>query len=128
MPLVGLGHADEVVRDVEHRVTRHERGGVPVGPEPEVQEVEARRQPARVGVGGGVDVFACDVHRLDPHGQPLDGGAQVGEVPVRVVVGRDALVDLEHRHEVPLDVGVGEHARTSPRASGRRSPRACTAP
>ena len=54
--VLAAGHRHQPVADVEHGVARDQRGGVPVGPEAEVDEVESARKLGGVARGGGVEV------------------------------------------------------------------------
>ena len=92
----GLGQRNAAVRDLEHRVTRDQRGGVAVGTESEVDAVERLRQRVFVVVGGALEVALGHRHRpqrrLVVH---REAEHHVGEVAVLAARRGDPLVDLE---------------------------------
>ena len=70
-----------------------------VRPEAEVDEVEAVGKLGRVARRRGVEVGLQHRHRPDAlERRGGERGLDLGQVAVRVAVGRHALVDLEHRH------------------------------
>ena len=97
--------------DVEHRVAGHERGRVAVGAEPEMDEVELPREGVRVVGRRGVEVVGPTGIARTSAAPPAGGALELREVAVGIVVGRDALVDLEDRHLLPghAPVELGEH-------------------
>ena len=113
--LIDAGHRDVRVGGREHRIARHERSGVPVGAEPEVDEVEHRRCTCDLAQRRGVargrvrGVRKLDRHRVHlPRGErrPLEQAlGEVRQVAVGVAGRRDALVDLEEVHVFPRHVG-----------------------
>ena len=132
--LIGPGHRHQAVGHLQYRVAGHERGGVAVGAEPEVDEVEAvreqarRTRPAAASRSGSFTGMATHLRR--GLAQAL---AQVGEVPVGVAVGGDPFVDLEDLDRRPRDLLVGQLGEHRPRglppahgereaARGRRPP------
>ncbi len=111
-PWYSPGHRHVAIGHVQDRIARHERGGVAVGTDPEVQQVEPGGQRGRVGGRGGLGVGGRHVHRM-----PRRGGRgreeRVPEVrhrPVGVAVGRDALVHLEQIDVRPWNLHPGEHS------------------
>ena len=88
--------------DLEHRVAGHQRGGVTVGPEAEVDEVELVGQRLVVVARGGLEVALGDRHRpqrrLVVH---REAEHDVGEVAVLAAGRGDPLVDLEQRGLLP---------------------------
>ena len=110
---------DVAIDDVEDGVAGHERGGVAVRAEAEVDEVELLGQGFRVEGRGRVEILGPDRHRPDVRGAAgREAALELREVAVRIAVGRDALVDLEDRDLLPRHAPV-EALRTSPTASGR---------
>lgn len=125
--LVDAGEGDFGILDVADGVAWDERGGVAVGAEAEVGEVEDGGMPAEGFEGGGVVaaglVEVCGVHW---HGVDVgfwNGGvgeeafAEVGEVAVLVAIGSDAFVDLDDVERCPWDVFMGEGAEHLPRGA-----------
>ena len=111
---------DELVA-VDHRVARRPRGGVPVGPHPQVDDVEAVGQGRRVAGGGAAEVAGRHRHQVVPAGQ---AGELVG-VAVGMAVGRHPLVDLPDvdrlpRHDAPVEPGEHRRRARSPRHRERR--------
>ena len=110
------GHRDVPVRDVQHRVARRQRGGVPVLAEPEMHQIEPA-VPAmpgdgpRVRLAGPARVPARHRHevqvRVRQAGIPQDRG-EPGGVAVRVAVRRLALVGLEHVDRGPREIQLDQ--------------------
>jgi hypothetical protein len=112
--LVQPRERDVGVRDIEHRITRNQRRGVSVGTQAEMDEIENRRRAGdfeeglRIAPGCLVEVGRFHGHRVDLHrtGSSLreQARAQVRQVPVRVTVGGDPFVHLQHVDVLPRDV------------------------
>ena len=117
------GDRDRAVGDLEHRVAGDERGGVAVGPEAEVDEVELVRELGRVARGRGRRGRASvtGIGRRRSSAGAGEAREQVGEVAVGVAVGGDPLVDLEQRRSAAHSSSVlAEQLEHPPRARGRR--------
>ena len=91
----------------------HERGGVAVGADAEVREVEGVRQRLRVAVGGGLEVVVGDRHRADAAlGADREALHQVGQVALVGARRGHPLVHLEDLDLRPVELEVlelGEH-------------------
>ena len=61
-PLVDAGDRDVAIRDLEDGIAGHERGGVSVRAEPEVDEVELLGKRVRVYRGGSLEILGPDGH------------------------------------------------------------------
>ena len=123
--LVGAGHRDVRVGDIEDRISRHQRCGVAVRAEAEMNEVEhgrrARHLLQRLGIllGRTIEVGCLDRHRMDVVGAQRrmieQAFAQMREVSVRIGRRRHPLVHLNHMHVLPGELLVGQCAQHHPR-------------
>lgn len=74
-PLVRPGGRNILVRDIKSRISRHQRGGVAVGTETQVDEVQHRRRAGdlpesqSVAPGRGLQVFLIHRHGVDSFGR-----------------------------------------------------------
>ena len=93
------------------------RRGVPVVADPEVHDVEAVGQRARVAAGGGAQIGRGDRHQPHRARQP----ASCSGVAVGVAVGRDPLVDLPDGDRIPGHLVRRAAPRSSPAPCSRRS-------
>lgn len=107
MPAIDPGDRHVPIGDVEHRIAGHQRRRVPVIADPEVDQVEAGRQPS-----GVLDRSCVQVLRLHRHGPHEHLGGQrsheAGQIAGRVPAGRDPLVDLVDNHPVPVHLQLAE--------------------
>ena len=121
---VNAGEGDVFVCDFEDRVARDQRGGVTVGAEAEVDEVEHGWRAGDCFQSMGV-LSGCggEVSRFDRHGadevaregrERAQAFAEVGQVAIGVAGGGDAFVDLKDADGVPGDIVRCERAEHLP--------------
>src|SRR5437588_12468847 len=90
-----------------------------------MDEVEHRRRsgklPERLGIlcGGSIQIWRLDGHVMDLLGKERTmiekAFAQVREIPVRITVGSDTLIDLEYVHGRPRHLCGSQGAQHQPR-------------
>ena len=125
VPLVDPCYRNVCIPDVQHRIAGHERSGVSVGAEPQVNEVQHRRRTGkalqRMGVlnGCGIEIEFLHRHRMDAiprHcGMLQQAFVQMREVSAGIARGRGALVDLEDMNPIPGHILACQRAKHQPR-------------
>jgi hypothetical protein len=142
--LVGAGHRDVCVGDIEDRIPRHQRCGVAVCSEAEMNEIKHRRQAChvlqcrRVLLSRAIEVGCFDRHCMDVVGEQWcmseQAFAEMSKVSVRIACRCRPLVHLNDMYILPGELFVGQCAQHQPRravaadrhdeASSRRNSRA----
>jgi hypothetical protein len=112
------------VADVQDGIARHERRGVAVGSEAEVDHVDYGGCAGDVAESRGVlrrrriEIRGFDRHRVNLFGRNrrlCEAFAEVREVAVGVAFGRAALIDLNDVDGAPRETHVRQRAQHHPR-------------
>ena len=103
---------------MEDRIPRHERGGVPIDTQAEVNQIEGGRgasqllEDARVGLGGVVEILFADWHGVQvivwQSRFGKEGLAEMRQIAIGMAVWDDTFVDLEDVNLIPWNVLLGE--------------------
>ncbi len=119
-PLVDAGDRDVAIQRREDGIAGHERGGVSIGAEPEVHEIELIGKRICIHRGSSLEILGPDGHGTDVDGSAgRQAALELHEVAISVSIGRDALVDLEDRDLLPRHAPV-EAREHRPRRSAAR--------
>ena len=120
-PPIGLGDGDAPVGNVEDRIARDERCGVPVVPETEVYDIEDFGECCGVSFGGRLQIWVLDAHRMHRCRDMVEQGAgESGEVTSGVTSWRHPLVHLVDVDAVPFETGRGKRSEDVPGRSAAR--------
>ena len=119
---------------MEDGISQHQRGGVPIDTQAEVNQIEGGRgagqlfEDARIGLGGVIEILLANWHGVQVSVWQSGCGkellAEVRQIAIGMAVWEDTFVDLEDVYVFPWNVLLGEGSdhqpRSAPAAQGER--------